>query len=218
MSVAKSALFSGIRGTFGNIVVYEVNGQTRIRTKPGGYKDCKSEKQLQQRQRFKKVTELYHSLDMGLNAAWKQMTQGTNLTAFNLFVKTNIRNFTAEGKIADPARLKVCCGRLPLSEGLQATISPDGTVSLNWQYNSLRKEGANELLKLVLYEPERKGGPGIYIRNGMSVLRKEGHCDFCLPDTLKGNIHLYILFWGRYTNEFSDSAYIGSLEKEEPQL
>jgi hypothetical protein len=48
-------LFDTGRGRLGHMVVYKLNGQSIVRTKPEQYRDCKSPAQPTQRQRLQAV-------------------------------------------------------------------------------------------------------------------------------------------------------------------
>lgn len=209
MSITKSSLFSELKGSLGNIIIYEVDGQIRLRSKPGSYRDCKSEEQLKQRNRLKGAAGFYRFLDYPLYLAWKQMTKGTRMSAYNLFIKTNLLNFTAEGKPADFKELQVCTGKLPSSKDITAQVASDGEVVLQWQYNPANKESGEDRIRIVLYEPEKKKNPRIYLWDITEVKRKAGHCRFKLPDCESGKLHFYVTFWEKYTLECSGSTYGG---------
>ena len=46
MGTARSNLLNQLKGSFGNVILYEVNGQLRIRSKTGRYRKSKSSKQI----------------------------------------------------------------------------------------------------------------------------------------------------------------------------
>lgn len=68
MAIGKSTLFGTLSGSLGNIIVYTVGGQMRVRTKPGHYRDQKSPAQLAQRRKICQIAELYAQLSPQLLA------------------------------------------------------------------------------------------------------------------------------------------------------
>ena len=53
MAIAKSALFHELNGSLGNLIIYKVGDQIRVRGKTSHYRDAKSETQLKQRSKVK---------------------------------------------------------------------------------------------------------------------------------------------------------------------
>ena len=95
MAIVETGIFQKMRGKLGNLVVYEVNGQKRLRTKPQEYNDRKSPEQLAHRSKVRGIAALYKRLDAPLRFYWKELTQGTTMNGYNLFLSMNIHNLNA---------------------------------------------------------------------------------------------------------------------------
>ena len=98
MGTARSNLLNQLKGSFGNVILYEVNGQLRIRSKTGRYRKSKSSKQKAQKNRFKGAASFYHKLEMPMYMTWSDATHGQNISGYNLFIKENIHSFTETGR------------------------------------------------------------------------------------------------------------------------
>lgn len=59
MAKLKNEIIGSVRGRLGDLVFYESNGETCIRTLPANFKDRESEKQLLQREKLKTIGKLY---------------------------------------------------------------------------------------------------------------------------------------------------------------
>lgn len=110
MGTARSNLLNQLKGSFGNVILYEVNGQLRIRSKTGRYRKSKSSKQKAQKNRFKGAASFYHKLEMPMYMTWSDATHGQNISGYNLFIKENIHSFTETGEITEFSGLKICYG------------------------------------------------------------------------------------------------------------
>lgn len=90
MGSARSNLLNQLKGSFGNVILYEVNGQLRIRSKTGRYRKSKSSKQKAQKNRFKGAASFYHKLEMPMYMTWSDATHGQNISGYNLFIKEKV--------------------------------------------------------------------------------------------------------------------------------
>ena len=63
MAIAKSALFHELNGSLGNLIIYKVGDQIRVRGKTSHYRDAKSETQPKQRSKVKTIAKLFSFLD-----------------------------------------------------------------------------------------------------------------------------------------------------------
>lgn len=190
MSVAKSSLFTGARGSFGNIIIYEVAGQIRFREKTGKYKKSKSPKQAAQKSKFKEAARLYHEIESPMFYTWTEATRGTSLNGYNLFIKTNIRNMTAEGEIADLSAFKICCGPLTVPDEFRMTVIGPKTIRVSWKEERPLRTDGSDLLQMALYDPSQSRRKfkesQIYWLEEVVARRNDGQCEFTLPDQVGG--------------------------------
>lgn len=211
MGIISSSLFNDASGSLGNIIIYTVKGQVRIRAKTMGYRDKKSPEQLTQRLKLKKCLRLYQYLDYAFLYSWRQASEKMVMNGCNLFIKENIRNISPEGEVIDPAKLKICTGSLPLPANIKAEKT-DGSITLRWDTENMSMLQYDDMLHIGVYGFLSKiGQEAIFYLKEVKATREEGSCQFKFPkDT--GMLHIYACFKSLYTNEYSDSAYLGSWE------
>lgn len=210
MAIALSQLFAELSGTLGNTIIYKVGDQTRLRKKAGKYKDRKSPEQIAHRSKVKTIANLYHNLDLQLMIYWKQLTTGTLLSGYNLFMKENIRQITGEGTIADLSLFKISKGVLPLPQQMEAEITPEKKIRIKWEIQSIAGLNLKDYLQIAVYTPTKKNNPKIRIIESPLVHREDGNYEFRIPDTIQNPAHYYAFFKSKYTNDISDSYYLGS--------
>lgn len=214
MAIVETGIFQKMRGKLGNLVVYEVNGQKRLRTKPQEYNDRKSPEQLAHRSKVRGIAALYKRLDAPLRFYWKELTQGTTMNGYNLFLSMNIHNLNEEGKIKDMSRLCLCKGGQSLPCQARAFWREDGMVEITWDsaapianerfdymevVTCLHQEGqADEITTIPIYDSERQKGSYLW--------------DISKKVEIKGSLYLYGIFKDRVTGEVSDSFFLGCLD------
>lgn len=197
------------------MVIYEVNGQTRMRSKPGQVKDPKTPKQMAQRGRMKGVAALFQQLDYQLYVFWKELTEGTTMNAYNLFMSRNIRHLDKDGKVADPSQLVVCQGDLPGAAELEIKETEDGCVEILWNGKEQDGERKTDRLQIAVYTPEhKKGNARIWMAAEQVAERRAGRYVWQLPE-VKGAVYAYGFFRGRYLDDISESFYIGTFGETE---
>lgn len=120
-----------VSGKVGPAVYYEMNGVAYIRAAPRPRaKGAWSAPQKMVRQKVARVAVLWRLLDKNpIRAAWKLGAE--NMTAYNLFLKTNLPAFKGEGLEADYEFLHLSVGRLPLPHHLEA-VKMEGDASKRW--------------------------------------------------------------------------------------
>lgn len=212
MTIISSSIFKEAKGSLGNVVLYTVKGQVRMRAKAVKYTDRKSEGQLQQRKKLKHALELYQFLDRAFVFAWKEQSKQMVMNACNLFIRENIRHLGAEGEVTAPELLKITAGGLPLPPKITARQEEDHCITVEWEPQSIHHFGADDLLLIGIYGYS-KGFRRKTISCQRQVLasRRDKGCRFALPRK-EGVQHVYACFKSRYTEEYSDSVYLGSWE------
>lgn len=212
MSIISSALFNEASGSFGNIILYKVKNQMRIRVKSMVHKDKKSPKQLAQRKKLKTVLKLYQNLDHTFVCSWQQQSEALPMNCCNLFIKENIANISPEGNIISPENLKISTGPLQKPTTLKVELSTEKLMTVTWDTDDLPYLLYDDILQIGVYgyitEIEEDG---IYYLREARAIRMDGKCQFEMPEG-RGELHFYVCFKSLYTNEYSDSVYIGSWE------
>lgn len=215
MSTISSPLFTEAKGSIGEVIIYTVKRKVRIRSKPAQYKDKKSNKQVSQRSSMKGTTRLYQELDWTFRTSWRERTKDMDMSGYNLFVKENIKNVIAEDCLVDPAVLKISTGALPLPEKFVLQREENGDFLLSWDPDLKGMDGIHYDDQLQIGVYGRYAWDGVmeisHLKEVMPY-RSAGECRFQLPDDKIGTLHLYACFKCPYTNEYSDSVYLGKEE------
>ncbi len=214
MGVAKSNLLNHLKGSFGNIILYEVNGQLRIRSKMGRYTKSKSLRQGAQKNRFKGAASFYQKLELPMYTTWSDATRGQNISGYNLFIKENIRNFTETGEVASFSGLKICYGPLYIPEHFGMQYSAPDRIRIEWDSKYEKPGSSKDLLQIAVYDKTRIDDCEIYWLEGCETTRDAGEYTFTLPSERGGEIHLFAFFKDKYQNIFSESRFLGTVVEE----
>ena len=191
MGTARSNLLNQLKGSFGNVILYEVNGQLRIRSKTGRYRKSKSSKQKAQKNRFKGAASFYHKLEMPMYMTWSDATHGQNISGYNLFIKENIHSFTETGEITEFSGLKICYGPLYIPDyfGMQYT-TPD-LIRLEWNPGYKNQGFDDDLLQIAIYDKTRVDDGEIYWLEGFEPYGLQEHIPLLSrPKEVKRSIYL----------------------------
>ena len=213
MAIGKSTLFGTLSGSLGNIIVYTVGGQMRVRTKPGHYRDQKSPAQLAQRRKICQIAELYAQLSPQLLAYWKQLTTGTTLSSYNLFMRANIKNLDEQGEISDIRRFRICDGVLPLPPSVRNEMTPAGTIRIAWDTSTAEKQAApSDKLHIAAYLKLKDKNDRLMILAETQIMRKMGEYEYVLPESIGPEAHFFLFFKSSLTNDITPAAYLGSIK------
>lgn len=212
MATGKSVLLEGLRGKIGNLVFYRVGEELRIRSKSNHYRDAKTPGQQAQRSRVKGVAALYNGLSSQLSVYWKEQCTGTNLTGYNLFMRSNIRHVGSDGSLLNPQDLVVAQGTLPQPASVKAKITSQGVLRLAWDAKTADYENTTDRLCIAVYAPNKEEAPRIWIVESTSVERNAGAFDWSIPRDITGLFYLYGFFKSKLTNDISTSFYLGAVE------
>lgn len=201
------------KGKVGNLILYEVNGEIRMRSKPEKYKKSKSKKQKAQKEKFKGAVEFYWKVEPPMSIGWKVAANETRGSGYNLFIRENIGNFTETGELADVAKLVVCYGKLEIEKtAFKAEEVAPGKVRLQWDHTVKNNEEQWQRVQVAVYDPsidEDESGQ-IYWLEGAGAHRWQGECEFALPETRGEEVHLYVYFQDVNQGAYSKSRYVGT--------
>lgn len=204
-----------VRGRVGELVFYQVGDQMRIRGHNDDIKDCKSPAQLKHRNKVRGIADLFGGIDLQIYHYWKQLTVGTLLSGYNLFFKENIKTIDGETGLPDYKALKVCKGVLPLPGEVKAEIGEGRKVRMEWTFNRTDYGIADDCLQIARIMPDYTGMQTIEVLFSTDVTRSAGSYEFVLPDELQGEVHVYGFFKSSYTNDISDSFYVGKVADDD---
>lgn len=181
-----------LTGTIGNLIYYQRNGKTYVRTKPVTYRDAKTEKQVLARGRFAGCNRFYDLLRSDLfRRIWKVAAEGTGKNAKNLFVQHNIYAFGKEKEVIDYSRLKFSTGLLPLPNNLFMEIYNNRDCILRWEFNDPVAIGF-PTDRLYIVELKENFQPRIH---ETKVCRSACKAEFSTSEDMDEKTHLYC-FWG----------------------
>ncbi len=197
-----------IRGRVGNMIFYEVNGETRVRAAPMEYRDANSTEQQMVRRRLVVAVRFYQSLkETRLRAIWQVAARGKASNGYTCFLRENIHVFN-ERTIGDPSRLKLAEGCLPGMCNLRVAGWTGNRVTLAWENSlSVLAAHAENRLRVILLTERRMYSP-VWLE-GVEASRGDGKVEIVLGENLQGMIHLYCFFEDGRNGVFSPSAYVG---------
>jgi hypothetical protein len=204
MGIINQSPIGAIKGAFGNYIGGSWKGRGYVRIRPSSIADPKTPKQQGQRNRFAGCAKLAILLtDKLIKPIWKKMAG--DITPNNLFTKTNISMFAADGTIADYENLKVSVGRLPLPGNI--VVQNDGTtagaIRITWDDNS-GDYGASATDRIgVVYI----AGVTPVIMKGLVFTRSEGLATLQLTGVSGQTVHVYVYFVDEESETYSNSFH-----------
>ncbi len=202
------------KGKIGNLVFYELNGKTVVRSRPSQNHKNKhdpSPLQLNQREKLKNINAflkpIKRVLDFGYQEFLTQSKKGMHCAYSEL--NTKGYNHTRTQKI-DPAFLRISKGNLLGPD--KPTLVKDGpTLVITWTDNSLEgKAQPTDEAFILCYCPEQEK----YIWPELKFRRSSGQAILDLsPDQTNLTWHVYLAFSqvNIRTRKYilSDSVYLG---------
>lgn len=212
MAIGKSVLLDGLRGKIGNVIFYRVGEEVRIRSRSSRYRDAKTPEQQAQRSRVKGVAALYNGLSSQLLVYWKEQAVGTNLTGYNLFMRSNIHNVGPDGNLLNPQELIIVQGNLPQPSWVKAELTSRGIMQLAWDTDTPEYKNSEDRLCIVVYAPQKEEAPRIRIVESTAIERKTGTFDWSISCDENGPLYFYGFFKSKLTNDISTGFYLGAVE------
>lgn len=92
MAKIKSSIHKEISGRIGDLIFYQRNGKSFIRSMPSTYRDKKSEKQILHRKKFSTLVNLFHKFRTALRFEIREK----NTNPFSVFCKLNWKNVSVD--------------------------------------------------------------------------------------------------------------------------
>jgi hypothetical protein len=195
--------YGGVLGALGNTIGSVWRGKAYLRIRPLKQKDPKTEKQVNQRNRFAACTAFSKPINSKLiQTSFEKMAEG--ITGNNLFIQKNVSCFGADGTITDYEHLLLSVGHLSLPGNI--IVQNDGTnagaIRITWDDNS-GDYGASATDRIgVVYI----AGVTPFIMKGLVFTRSEGLATIQLTGVSGQTIHVYVYFVdeesGTYSNSF----------------
>ncbi len=197
-------LFDAGRGKLGNLVVYKMNGQSIIRTKPEHYSDRKSPAQLAQRQRMKVVNEFLSPFLELIRLTFPPQKVGrTARSEAQSYIMRNTLAGEYPNIYVDKSRALLSRGPLPVPVHASVTSGPDGLL-IEWE-NGAEAAGSRTGDTLVVMVLQAETGQATY--RFTDTRRSEGRYMWT-PALPQGTTDVWLAFRNREQTEMSNSMYV----------
>ncbi|PZX49967.1 hypothetical protein LV84_04157 [Algoriphagus ratkowskyi] len=215
MARVTDGLLGGISGKIGNLVFYQVNGQTLVRTKPAGGRSSTSSLQSYHQQAFALAQEFLSPLKMELAIGFVAFKIGTKRgidRAKSLLLKNAI--YPSEGiPVMHPTKAQVSSGDLTGASGAVFSASRPDQFRIEWTINSWDGSARDEdKTFVVVYDTMDLR---VFSIQGGSY-RKDGYQEVQVPwSSINENaaVYVYFSFYSERSGkiEFSDSVCLGRI-------
>lgn len=210
MARINNGLFGTVKGKIGNIVVYNLNGQTVCRT-IGEVSQPSSDKQLNNRQQMKVLTNFFRKIKELLRTGFNPIAENSVQNFHNLAMAYNkphaLKGFYPEVAI-DFEKFVFSIGELepPLNPSVELKGE---TLKFYWEPNGNSSTSRNDQVMLLVYAPETQ--IAIYTNSG--ARRHEGMDELSLPShLLQEQLEIYISFVSDNRKQAANSLYMGSFK------
>lgn len=203
-----------VSGKMGNLVVYERDGKTIVRSRPTKTKKKPSAKQVYTRKAFKIanafLTPIRSELEFGFSSLSEDKSKRFG-KALSLAIKQAIIPMGGEPKLY-PEKIKISAGDVLEPADVAAQWESLNRLLLTWRPNSfegMAKDG--DEIFYVAFDPQTKRKWSV-IKGGY---RKNGvlNIDFPWSGPLSGQFYHYIAFYEqtKAKSEFSNSICLGRI-------
>jgi hypothetical protein len=192
-----------VSGKLRNVVCYQMNGKSYVRSAPITNENTWNEEQRMRRKRIVKVSELWRALKTEeFSAIWNTAAQQMNGYAW--FVKANMPALEMDGTVIDARLLKVSDGKLGIDPMLMAEAMEEApaTIKVSWQNDPHTKgERLKDELMGISYD-----GDKFSATTATGLKRKQLQGTFALPAKPANAGYLYLFFASEDRKSFSESV------------
>lgn len=208
MAILKNGINGSFSGKVGNVVGYELHGQMVIRSLPKGSIKKPTHGMIQNRNRFKVVSQFLAPIKGIVQFGYKNLSPpGSKVGSFQMaqgyHLKHALANDAPDTPYIQPDKVMIFRGALPplLATEVQRN---DNILHILWDAN-LHNQTYQHVL-LFVYDLEKEWA--MYEGNTSA---KAGAIDWVLPSHLSTiqPLHVYIAVLDVLSNEMSDSSYAG---------
>ena len=210
MAILKQSVIGVLSGKIGQVVGATWKGISILKVLPAKVANPKTDKQLDQRQRFAVTMAFLQPMSKFLRVSWGSFA--VKMTAINAAMSYIIKNAlqgTYPNIAVDYPNALVAKGSLPPALNATAASTVAATVAFTWLDNST-EAGASDTDKtlIVIYSPAKKQavtamGLQERLANSQAVT---------VPSSFSGDlVHCYIAFETLDGSEQSNSMYAGAV-------
>jgi hypothetical protein len=197
------------QGRVGNVIMYEMYGKTYLRSRPAGYKDKKSEKQLAQRQRLKLAQSLVRDLNHLVRITMKDISTGrsTYHTAVSMNLKEAIEGNYPDQYI-DPEKVILSKGDLTLPNSVSLKKNDEG-ILLEWSTEN-QSEGFNHPSDNLIWCMKDLESFVYADYQVTTIKRHQGKTLLPVPHSQKP-VELWIMFRSSGEMNISNTRWVGTI-------
>ncbi|GAB7256494.1 DUF6266 family protein [uncultured Polaribacter sp.] len=210
MATFEKGILGGFSGKVGNVVGSRWRGKNVMRSLPQRGNYTATEKQVEQRQKFKTVIGFLSPIVEILNSYFGS-AQGDRSRA-NLATSYHLKNAvinTPRGAVMDYPKVLISKGDLRGIDGGAVAAAADQTLNFSWQDNSGQgKATATDTLMVVVYAPDLN----LFYTNTTVADRSATTAIVTLPNFMATfNVEIWASFSKPATNYAAISTYMGSV-------
>jgi hypothetical protein len=184
-------LFGEFSGRIGNLIVYELNGQTVIRTRPAGPQKKATGKRKQYQDDFRHVMKLMQIAKHIVKIGFAE--EGKKGTGFKKALGENLKKYRTLDRPESLEWLELSRGSLSGAASFSSELLADGQLKISWTGTQEGKPFYDEdqLLVLLVNETSLKS-----LRLGYTYSRKDGHLVVQAPPQKDGeSLRVFVSFY-----------------------
>lgn len=210
MATFNKGILGGFSGKVGNVVGSKWRGKNVMRSVPQRGKYTPSQRQEEQREKFKTVVSFLSPINNILELYFGS-PQGDKSRA-NLATSYHLKNAvesTPLGMVMDYEKVLISKGDLRGIDGGTLTAAAGGTLNFAWQDNSGQgKATGTDAFMVVVYAPELQ----LYYTNLEVATRDATTASVTLPNYMAGfDVEVWASFHKPLTNFAAISTYMGAI-------
>lgn len=192
-----------VSGKIGNVVFFQLNGESYARAAPVRKKDSWTPGQLMHRQRFGIVSKLWKQLKSSqVTPIWSLGAEKMN--GYACFMKANMPAFAMDGTLIEPGMLQLSTGKLhlPVQFKAERAAANSNTIAVSW-HNDLHLKG--ERLKDEIMAVSYVNGKYSQL-TATGLVRGALNGTFELPESPLAATHIYLFMASAGKKDYSGSA------------
>ncbi|WP_051605773.1 DUF6266 family protein [Polaribacter sp. Hel_I_88] len=210
MATFEKGILGGFSGKVGNVVGSRWRGKNVMRSLPQRGNYTPSDKQEEQREKFKTVIGFLSPLTDILNLYFGK-TQGDK-SRYNLATSYHLKNAvesTPLGMAMEYAKVLISKGDLRGIDGGTVAAAAAQVLNFTWQDNSGQgKATATDMFMVVVYAPDL----GMYYTNVAVATRDASSASVTLPNYMASfEVEVWASFSKPSTNYAANSTYLGAV-------
>lgn len=194
-----------VSGKVGNVVFYQLNGKSYVRSAPIRKKDSWTEQQQLYRQRISMASGLWRALrSEQVSKIWNSAAEQMNGYAW--FMKANLPALEIDGTLIDAKLLKVSDGKLPVPQNLRAERLAEDAAAITVSWENDRHLKGERLLDEIMAISTADGKFSQATATGLKRSALNG--SFTLPVKPANATQLFLFMASRDREEYSESVCV----------